>query len=83
MYRFMHANPQVQENEREIPVPKKVHQNGEQSVYKRRVDFYSIVGQRNRIQGWNLSLVKTGNRQVVDLQYVVVCNVFRQPSQCL
>ena len=49
MYRFMHANPKVQENEREILVPKKVHQSGEQVVYKRRVDFYSIVGRRDRV----------------------------------
>ena len=49
MYRFMHATPQVQENEREIPVPKKVHQSGEQSLYKTRADLSSIVGHRNRV----------------------------------
>ena len=28
-------------------------------------------------------LVETGNIQVVDLQHAVVCDVFRQPLQCL
>ena len=47
-------NLQVQKNE-ENQFRIEVHQSGKQSVYQRRVDFYSIVGQRNRVQGWNLN----------------------------
>ena len=48
MYRVIHLNLQVHENE-EHQFLRKVHQSGEQSVYKRRVDFYSIVGQRKKV----------------------------------
>ena len=76
MYRFMRPNPQVQEKKREILVPKKVHQSGEQSMYKRRVDFFSFS--RTEEQSLGMESQFGGNRQ-----HIVVRNVFREPLQCL